>query len=518
MYYRVEHRKKKGIGTLKNYASIISGLAALALAILFISTIIISGQSSQLSNIVGSFAAAPASGFTASAASCSGVTITTGQTAAPGKYRLQVLKETTTVFTSPEFTFPNNKSASQEIAFKPELKEDASYRFVLTSGNVIQTLSNNTFNAQCDQHTFNITVETVCREGTGYSRKYRSAQYNAYHALFYNKNTGNYNTLTDRKNGVYDNFGNKGDASTYRIESRFVLAAGNHIPMTIVPKPGSPLPSAFTVDASKGNVSWTRSAVPSGTYSYYAILPDNECPSNRSSSPSAVVVPTPTIPNPPLPISCVNKDIMIVMDTSGSMSSKEINDAKSAVKALVSRLPSNEGVQAGVVGFGTRPYDVADMTTSLMNIPQALNSLKASGGTNIAGGITLGASKMDPDNRTHVILLFTDGLANVPRESKIGPNDQAAYTSAQAAATAAVKAEIERGLKPVFYSVGLGSRSQLNAAWLDTLASGTGGKSIYVSKSSDLEGIFASLSADICKETPSFAAPDFLNRVAPPTK
>ncbi len=213
------------------------------------------------------------------------------------------------------------------------------------------------------------------------------------------------------------------------------------------------------------------------------------------------------------PVACSNKDIMMVMDTSGSMSGSKIRDAKAGVKALVAKLPSNANARAGLVGFGTHAYIAADMTQTMSKVTEASDKLRASGGTNLAEGITTGSSKIAADNRTHVMLIMTDGIANLPRPREIGPNEPAAYASAQAAATEAVAAEVARGLRTVFYTVGLGSKSQLNSTWLDALARGTGGKSVYVSKSTELDNKFTELVTEMCKETPASGNPEFLNNL-----
>ncbi len=212
-------------------------------------------------------------------------------------------------------------------------------------------------------------------------------------------------------------------------------------------------------------------------------------------------------------IACSNKDIMLVIDTSGSMSGNKIADAKAGVKALISKLPSSANARAGLVGFGSHAYSVADMTTTMSKVSDSVDKLRASGGTNLAEGISLGSSKIAADNRTHVMLIMTDGVANLPRDRNVGPNDPAAYVTAQAAATQAVASEISRGLRTVFYSVGLGNKSQLNSTWLDTLAQGTGGKSVYVSKSADIDNKFTELVTEMCKETPASAGDTFLRNL-----
>lgn len=102
--------------------------------------------------------------------------------------------------------------------------------------------------------------------------------------------------------------------------------------------------------------------------------------------------------------------LMLVVDKSGSMSGDRIELAKDAAKAAVEILTRNDKV--GVVGFddGVQPLVRMQSATNRVRILSDISRLRASGGTNIASGLSYAYEQlaMTPARLKHIILL-TDG-------------------------------------------------------------------------------------------------------------
>lgn len=233
----------------------------------------------------------------------------------------------------------------------------------------------------------------------------------------------------------------------------------------------------------------------SGNYSLRLRLPPIACQAPPQSQPPVV--------------SCVNKDIMMVMDTSGGMNNGgKIQAANAAAKALVSKIPSNAGARVGLVGFGNQAKLYSGLTDTMSSILSKIN-LTASGGTYMSAGIQKADSQFGT-SKTNIIVLLTDGRANLPRPAGSGPNDPEAYEAGKKAASEAVIDAVNKH-KTVFYTVGLGKRADIDTAWLDAVAKATGGKNYYTASASSLDEIYKNMTTNLCKETPANPSQSLLN-------
>jgi Mg-chelatase subunit ChlD len=122
-------------------------------------------------------------------------------------------------------------------------------------------------------------------------------------------------------------------------------------------------------------------------------------------------------------------NLVLVIDQSGSMSGKRINDVQNAIHAMVQRLRRTDRVT--IVGFnGTaRVHLEASDKTKANKIRKAIERIRADGGTNLHAGLMLGyrqAQANFDEQRTNRVILLTDGrtntgqidLATIARESK----------------------------------------------------------------------------------------------------
>lgn len=107
----------------------------------------------------------------------------------------------------------------------------------------------------------------------------------------------------------------------------------------------------------------------------------------------------------------VAKDVILVLDTSGSMEGEKIVQAKEAAVYVVDHL--NEGDRFNLVTFstGTSLYEPELLpATQPGNYEQFIDSLEAVGGTNISQALLEAAVLVDAERPT-TILFLTDGLA-----------------------------------------------------------------------------------------------------------
>lgn len=110
-------------------------------------------------------------------------------------------------------------------------------------------------------------------------------------------------------------------------------------------------------------------------------------------------------------------DMVIVLDRSGSMSGKKLDDAKKAVLNLISTLsPSDRFALVTYSNTAIRLSDLEYVTLSARKRLRAIiNGISASGGTNLGHGLTEGINMLAGSAKTGNlgrVILISDGLAN----------------------------------------------------------------------------------------------------------
>ena len=194
--------------------------------------------------------------------------------------------------------------------------------------------------------------------------------------------------------------------------------------------------------------------------------------------PTATIL-TQIAPAPPPPIT---RDVMLVIDRSGSMQDgdgtgrRKIDAAKDAVSLFVQLVRAGTGNRAGLVSFSTTSgpptFAIANVTdpnkTALIGGPPfaggLVGGLTPGGATSIGEGLDAARAQFPmPGANPRALLLLTDGLQNKPR----------------------FIADVESALTGIdVHAIGLGSDSNLNGALLSTLAAGHSG--LYTRASSGL--------------------------------
>jgi tight adherence protein B len=120
-------------------------------------------------------------------------------------------------------------------------------------------------------------------------------------------------------------------------------------------------------------------------------------------------------------------DLVLVVDSSGSMASGALAAAKRAATRLMEGLPA--GTRVAVVGFGDEPTVVVDFTTDRDTAVDAVSSLVARGETALYEAVVTAAAQFDPRRAaSRNIILISDG-GNTVDTSSLGLAQSAVLAS-----------------------------------------------------------------------------------------
>ena len=182
------------------------------------------------------------------------------------------------------------------------------------------------------------------------------------------------------------------------------------------------------------------------------------------------------------PGTTLRRDVVAVLDVSGSMSGEKLAQAKAALEQLLGSL--REGDRFRLVAFesGVRRFATEWTPVSADNRRRAVQwvrGLETGGGTNISGALAEAFSVPPTDGALGVVVFLTDGLPTV------GEQDPERI---------ATRAEEHRGAYRVF-SFGIGF--DVNTYLLDRLTEQARGVTQYVTPGSDIEQAVGALSTKI---------------------
>lgn len=169
-------------------------------------------------------------------------------------------------------------------------------------------------------------------------------------------------------------------------------------------------------------------------------------------------------------------NVALVVDASGSMDGAGIEEARKACAAVVDQL--QDGDALSIVTFGSQPKIVVEATrvtaASKAAAKKAIAEIKASGTTDMAGGLRLGieqAKAMIDANGINRVVLVGDGV----------PNDPALLPSL---------ADQARGLRLPITSLGLGP--EFDETQMSLLAQRSGGSFHFVENGERVVSVFKS--------------------------
>jgi Ca-activated chloride channel homolog len=179
-----------------------------------------------------------------------------------------------------------------------------------------------------------------------------------------------------------------------------------------------------------------------------------------------------TLSPPSLAQRVTPRDVTVVLDVSGSMSGEKIEQARTAGKQVLATLNSTDRFR--LIDFSTdvRTFREGFVAATRQNIAEAsryLESLDASGSTNISGALDEALRGETPSGRLGLVLFVTDG------EPTIGERDPEAI---------AARVNRLRGSRRIF-SFGVGA--DLNAALVERLAMEGRGTAQFVRQNESVE-------------------------------
>ncbi|MEX2156460.1 MAG: VIT domain-containing protein [Gemmatimonadales bacterium] len=176
----------------------------------------------------------------------------------------------------------------------------------------------------------------------------------------------------------------------------------------------------------------------------------------------------------------LRRDVVAVIDVSGSMSGEKITQAKAALIQLLGSLREGDRFRLVAFASGVRRYAEGWATAARRRDAEAwIHGLDAEGGTNIAGALAEAFAEAPAEPALGVVVFLTDGQASA------GETDPERI---------AERAEQGRGRFRVF-SFGVGD--DVNTYLLDRLTERARGTTEYIRPGQDIERAVASLAAKV---------------------
>ncbi len=107
------------------------------------------------------------------------------------------------------------------------------------------------------------------------------------------------------------------------------------------------------------------------------------------------------------------KDIILVMDVSGSMEGTKLNKAKEDAIDLTNNILSDNKNKIGLITFDTNAEIIFDLTNDINTVNEKINSLTANGATNYNDALkkvdNMLENYQEQNNRDLIVLFLTDG-------------------------------------------------------------------------------------------------------------
>ena len=175
----------------------------------------------------------------------------------------------------------------------------------------------------------------------------------------------------------------------------------------------------------------------------------------------------------------IEKDVLFVLDTSGSMRGEKIGQARSAIEYCLKNL--NEGDRFNIVTFGTevktfRSGLVARTGKALSDASDFIDGIVAVGRTNISGALSKGLAGKPVKGRPRIMIFLTDGT---PTAGELVPENIIKQVP-----------DLNSSKTRIFV---MGVGHEVNAHLLDRLAEETEGSSEYVSPDEEIDVKVAAL-------------------------
>src|SRR6184192_1751570 len=187
-------------------------------------------------------------------------------------------------------------------------------------------------------------------------------------------------------------------------------------------------------------------------------------------------------PGRPREAETVRRDLVAVLDVSGSMSGDKLDEAKTALVQLLGTLRAGDRFRVITFGSGVRRYAGGWTEVSGDNLHAAqdwVRRLDTDGGTNIAGALTEAFAEPPEEGGLGVVVFLTDGMATVGETNPERIADQA-----------------EHGRGP-FRVFAFGIGYDVNTYLLDRLTERARGVTEYLRPGGDIEQAVAALASKV---------------------
>ncbi len=123
-------------------------------------------------------------------------------------------------------------------------------------------------------------------------------------------------------------------------------------------------------------------------------------------------------------------EVVLVIDNSCSMCGDKLSQAKLAGKAVIDSLNSLYD-RVGLIYFNTNPFVKNNLTKNYVSVKNNINTISASGSTNIGEAIKKASEQFNNTNNSRVIVLISDGQANLPANARAYALQQASLAAAK---------------------------------------------------------------------------------------
>lgn len=159
--------------------------------------------------------------------------------------------------------------------------------------------------------------------------------------------------------------------------------------------------------------------------------------------------------------------LVFVLDKSGSMSGSNIEQSKEAIKNCISQIES--GVTMGLVSFESEASVECSLTTNGSAVRSAVDTIEATGGTDISTGIAAGLELLGNRGGTKVIILLSDGYGSGDLDSVLSE-------------------AVSKGV--IIYTIGLQGSDE---GTLQNISASTGGQFIMVEDTAQLSATYSDI-------------------------
>lgn len=156
-------------------------------------------------------------------------------------------------------------------------------------------------------------------------------------------------------------------------------------------------------------------------------------------------------------------DIVLVVDTSGSMKGDNLTSTKNAINALVDAFDAKKetvDTKYKLVTFSSSAKTKTDDWVNGTNLKKEAGKLSADGGTNYDQGLTKAATAINSSSRENakkIVIFLTDGKPTYYGTKPYGYGNETSKKTLEAAVRSASKISCEK-----FYAVGIGLPPSIN--------------------------------------------------------